>query len=231
MGQEKNNFQRVKKDGVFKMSKEEGIKKLKIKMSWKANKVNGQTIEDLDLAIIGLSTVQQNGEDKDIAYSNPYVVFWGNQDIAKNTFVDGKKAVQFVAPNQSIVHYGDIRQVGEDGDAEYATIDLEKLPEDMTKIALICSTYDDENDFKNAKLYNYNEAKVEITEENTKKELLSYTFSDNEDFKNTTSVIFGFLEKTSSGWQFKAVSAKDDTLRKAGKQSDSKGVFFFIDIF
>ncbi len=229
--QPKNNFQRVKKGESFKMSKNDGIKQIKIKMSWKKNRVNGQTIEDLDLAIIGLSTTQMNGEPKDIMYSNPYVVFWGNKDIAKNVIVDNEKKEHFIAPNESIVHFGDIREVGETGDSETAIIDLEKLPNDMTKVALVCSTYDDVDDYKNAKLYNYNEAKVEITEANTKKELLSYTFSDDEDFKDTTSVIFGFLEKTSSGWQFKAVSAKDDALRKAGKNSDSKGVFFFIDLF
>lgn len=225
-----NNFKKIKQNDVFKMSKAEGIKKLKIKMSWKKNQVNGQTIEDLDLAIIGLTSANVNGETKDIAYSESFVVFWGNTDISKNVILNEKKVKQFVAPKQSIVHFGDIREVGDSGDSEYATIDLEQLPEDLTKIALICSTYDDTDRYVNTKLYNYSDASVEIIEENTKQELLSYTFSDNEDFKDTTSVIFGFLEKIDNEWQFKAVNVKDDYLRKQGKTSDSKGIHYFIDI-
>lgn len=228
----KNDFLNVRKNDTFTFSKKSGIKVIKIKMSWEKAQVNGQTIEDLDLAIIGLNTVDINGEKKDIAYSNPYVVFWGNKGIVKNSVSPqtGKKTEQFVAPNESIIHLGDVREVGDSGDAEYAIIDLDKLPQDMTKVALICSTYDD-NDYKNAKLYNYKSAKVEITEDISKQELLSYTFSDDENFKDTTSVIFGFLERVGSDWTFKAVSAKDDDLRRQGKLSEHKGVAYFIDLF
>lgn len=157
-----------------------GLSKVVVGLGWDVNQFDTGGDFDLDATAFLLTDTGKVSNQKDF-------VFFGNLSH----------------PSGSVVHQGDnLTGVG-DGDDEQIRVNLDLVPENITKIAFAVTIYEAEERRQN--FGQVSNAFIRIYDEATGNELLRYDLG--EDFSIETAAIFGELYKHGSEWKFNAIGS------------------------
>ena len=168
----------LQKGGSVNLSKEApGMKKMLVGLGWNLRATDGDAF-DLDGSVFLLGAGGKVRSDADFVFYNQ----------AKSS--DG-----------SVVHSGDNRTGEGEGDDESITVELDKVPADVEKIAVCVTIHDAE-----AKRQNFGmvaSAYVRCVDAVTNVEVARYDLS--EDASVETAMIFGEIYRHNGEWKFKAM--------------------------
>ena len=168
----------LQKGGNVNLSKEApGMKKMLVGLGWSMRSTDGDAF-DLDGSVFLLGAGGKVRSDADFVFYNQ----------AKSS--DG-----------SVVHSGDNRTGEGEGDDESVTIELDKVPADVEKIAVCVTIHDAE-----AKRQNFGmvaSAYVRCVDAVSNVEVARYDLS--EDASVEAAMIFGEIYRHSGEWKFKAM--------------------------
>ena len=157
-----------------------GLQKVVIGLGWDINRYDTGGDFDLDAAAFLLTDSGKVSRQEDF-------VFYGNQKD----------------PSGAVQHMGDNRTGEGEGDDEQILMDLTKIPDQITKIAITVTIYDGE-----ARRQNFgqvNNSFVRIYNEQNGQEILRYDLE--EDFSIETAVVFGELYRHNGEWKFNALGS------------------------
>lgn len=157
-----------------------GLKKLIVGLGWDTNKFDTGGDFDLDSAAFLL------GENGKVTSQSDFI-FYGN--LKHNS--------------GSVIHMGDNRTGDGDGDDEQISIDLSKVPENITRIIFTATIYEAEERRQNSG--QISNAYIRIVDEDVNNELLKYDLG--EDFSIETAAVFGELYKNNGEWKFNAIGS------------------------
>ncbi|QGG46496.1 TerD family protein [Heliorestis convoluta] len=156
------------------------LKKIGIGLGWDTNKYDGQHDFDLDASVFLVGSSGRVESDKNF-------VFYNNlQD-----------------PSGAVVHSGDNLTGDSDGDDEYVTIELDKVPADITKIAFTVTIHDAVD--RNQNFGQVSNAYIRVLDEVTHNELMRFDLG--EDFSVETAVVTGELYRHGGEWKFNAIGS------------------------
>ena len=168
----------LQKGGNVNLSKEApGMKKMLVGLGWSLRATDGDAF-DLDGSAFLLGAGDKVRSDADFVFYN------------QNKSSDG-----------SVVHSGDNRTGEGEGDDESVTIELDKVPADVEKIAVCVTIHDAE-----AKRQNFGmvaSAYVRCVDAVSNVEVARYDLS--EDASVEAAMIFGEIYRAGAEWKFKAV--------------------------
>ena len=168
----------LQKGGNVNLSKEApGMKKMLVGLGWSMRATDGDAF-DLDGSVFLLGAGGKVRSDADFVFYN------------QNKSSDG-----------SVVHSGDNRTGEGEGDDESVTIELDKVPADVEKIAVCVTIHDAE-----AKRQNFGmvaSAYVRCVDAVSNVEVARYDLS--EDASVEAAMIFGEIYRHNGEWKFKAI--------------------------
>lgn len=168
----------LKKGGNVSLSRESpSLKKIHIGLGWDARATDGADF-DLDASAFLLGENQKVSSDDDFIFYN-----------------------QRFSTCSSVEHLGDNKTGSGDGDDEVITIDLEKVPSKVKRIA-ICVTIHDADERKQ-NFGQVSNAYMRVVNMDTDKEIAKFDLS--EDYSTETAMIFGEIYKNNDEWKFKAI--------------------------
>jgi tellurium resistance protein TerD len=168
----------LQKGGNVNLSKEApGIKKMIIGLGWDPRATDGAAF-DLDGSAFMLKVDGKVRSDSDFIFYNNLKSTCG-----------------------SVVHAGDNLTGGGDGDDERVTIDLEKVPAEIDKIAIGVTIH--EADSRKQNFGMVSKAYIRCLNADGDKEVARYDLS--EDGSTETAMIFGEVYRSGSEWKFKAI--------------------------
>jgi tellurium resistance protein TerD len=168
----------LQKGGNVNLSKEApGLSKMVIGLGWDTRSTDGAAF-DLDGAVFLLGTSGKVRSDADF-------VFYNNLKSA-----DG-----------SIVHSGDNLTGAGEGDDETVTIDLDKVPADIDKIAVAVTIHEAEG--RNQNFGQVSKAFIRCVNATGGTEIARYDLS--EDSSTEAAMIFGEVYRAGSDWKFRAI--------------------------
>lgn len=157
-----------------------GLKKIIVGLGWNTNQSGGGKNFDLDASAFLLSANGKVENEKDF-------VFYNNPSGAQG----------------SVVHSGDARRGGADGDNERIYIDLNLVPEHIARIAFSITIFD-----AVARRQNFGQvsgAYVRILNADTEDVLLYYDLG--QDFSVETAIVAAELYRHKGEWKFNAVGS------------------------
>ena len=168
----------LQKGGNVNLSKEApGLTSLKVGLGWDIRATDGAAF-DLDGAVFLLNTSGKVRSDSDF-------IFYNNLKSA-----DG-----------SIVHSGDNTTGAGEGDDEFVTIDLSKVPADIDKVVLGVTIHDAETRRQNFGMVG--KAFIRCVNNTTNQEVARYDLS--EDGSTEAAMIFGEIYRNGADWKFRAI--------------------------
>ena len=157
-----------------------GLSKLLIGLGWDTNKYSGGFDFDLDATVFLLK-----GDNK--VSSNQDFVYYGN----------------LVHSSGSVEHMGDNLTGGTGGDDEQIKVDLNRVPDNIERIAIAVTIYDAQKRAQNfAQISN---AYIRISDTESSTELLRYDLAEN--FSTEASVVVGEIYRYKGEWKFSAVGS------------------------
>ena len=157
-----------------------GLSKLLIGLGWDTNKYSGGFDFDLDATVFLFK-----GDNKDS--SNKDFVYYGN----------------LVHSSGSVEHMGDNLTGGTGGDDEQIKVDLNRVPDNIERIAIAVTIYDAQKRAQNfAQISN---AYIRISDTESSTELLRYDLAEN--FSTEASVVVGEIYRYKGEWKFSAVGS------------------------
>lgn len=157
-----------------------GLSKLLIGLGWDTNKYSGGYDFDLDATAFLLK-----GDNK--VSSNLDFVYYGNLQHSSG----------------SVEHMGDNLTGGTGGDDEQIKVDLNRVPDNIERIAIAVTIYDAEK--RNQNFGQVSNAYIHIVDTTTNTELLRYDLG--EDFSIETSMVVGEIYRYKGEWKFNAVGS------------------------
>ncbi len=157
-----------------------GLQKVIVGLGWDVNRYDTGGDFDLDASVFMLTDSGKVSKQEEF-------VFYGNPKD----------------PSGAVQHMGDNRTGVGEGDDEQITIDLTKVPEHITKIAITVTIYDAESRRQN--FGQVNNSFIRIYNEQSGQEILRYDLE--EDFSIETAVVFGELYKHGGEWKFNALGS------------------------
>ena len=168
----------LQKGGNVNLSKEApGLTSLKVGLGWDIRATDGAAF-DLDGAVFLLNASGKVRSDADF-------IFYNNLKSA-----DG-----------SIVHSGDNTTGAGDGDDEFVTIDLSKVPADVDKVVLGVTIHDAETRRQNFGMVG--KAFIRCVNNANNQEVARYDLS--EDGSTEAAMIFGEIYRNGADWKFRAI--------------------------
>jgi len=168
----------LQKGGNVNLSKEApGLTSLKVGLGWDIRATDGAAF-DLDGAVFLLNTSGKVRSDSDF-------IFYNNLKSA-----DG-----------SIVHSGDNTTGAGEGDDEFVTIDLSKVPADIDKVVLGVTIHDAETRRQNFGMVG--KAFIRCVNNANNQEVARYDLS--EDSSTEAAMIFGEIYRNGADWKFRAI--------------------------
>ena len=168
----------LQKGGNVNLSKEApGMKKMLIGLGWSMRATDGDAF-DLDGGVFLLGAGGKVRSDADFVFYNQ----------AKSS--DG-----------SVVHSGDNRTGEGEGDDETITVELDKVPADVEKIAVCVTIHDAEARRQNFGMVS--RAYVRCVDAITNAEVARYDLS--EDASVEAAMVFGEIYRHNGEWKFKAM--------------------------
>lgn len=157
-----------------------GLTKVVVGLGWDLNQFDTGGDFDLDTAAFLLTDSGKVSNQEDF-------VFFGN----------------LKHPTGCAEHMGDNLTGAGDGDDEQIKINLQAVPDNITKIAFTVTIYDAETRRQN--FGQVNNAFIRIYNEDNGEELLRYDLG--EDFSIETAAVFGELYKNNGEWKFNAIGS------------------------
>lgn len=168
----------LQKGGNVNLSKEApGMKKMLIGLGWSMRATDGDAF-DLDGSVFLLGAGGKVRSDADFVFYN------------QNKSSDG-----------SVVHSGDNRTGEGEGDDETITVELDKVPADVEKIAVCVTIHDAEARRQNFGMVS--RAYVRCVDAITNAEVARYDLS--EDASVEAAMVFGEIYRHNGEWKFKAM--------------------------
>lgn len=168
----------LQKGGNVNLSKEApGMKKMLVGLGWNVRATDGDAF-DLDGSVFLLGAGGKVRSDADFVFYN------------QNKSSDG-----------SVAHSGDNRTGAGEGDDESITVDLDKVPADVEKLAVCVTIHDGETKRQNFGMVS--NAYVRCVDAVTNAEVARYDLS--EDASVETAMIFGEIYRHNGEWKFKAM--------------------------
>ncbi len=157
-----------------------GLQKVIVGLGWDLNRYDTGGDFDLDAAVFMLTDSGKVSRQEDF-------VFYGNPKD----------------PSGAVQHMGDNRTGAGEGEDEQILIDLSKVPDNITKIAITVTIYDAEGRRQN--FGQVNNSFIRLYNEQNNQELLRYDLE--EDFSIETAAVFGELYKHNGEWKFNAIGS------------------------
>lgn len=154
-----------------------GLKRIMVGLGWDTNKYSGSADFDLDASVF---LVKENGMTDATGF-----VFYNN----------------LKGPNESVIHQGDNRTGEGEGDDEQIFIDLDKIPDDIKKIAITVTI--DSADTRRQNFGMVENAFCRLVNNDTDTE--EARFDLGEDFSVETAVVIGEIYKHNGDWNFRAI--------------------------
>ncbi len=168
----------LQKGGNVNLSKEApGMKKMLVGLGWSLRATDGDAF-DLDGSAFLLGAGDKVRSDADFVFYN------------QNKSSDG-----------SVVHSGDNRTGEGEGDDETITVELDKVPADVEKIAVCVTIHDAEARRQNFGMVS--RAYVRCVDAVTNAEVARYDLS--EDASVEAAMVFGEIYRHNGEWKFKAM--------------------------
>ena len=171
----------LKKGQKVSLSKDNpGLSRVVVGLGWDVNAFDTGGDFDLDTAAFLL------GESGKVTRAEDFV-FYGN----------------LRHPSGAVEHLGDNLTGRGDGDDEQIKIDLDRVPENITRIAFTVTIY--EADERRQNFGQVANAFIRIVDEAKGEEILRYDMG--EDFSIETAAVFGELYRHNGEWKFNAIGS------------------------
>jgi len=173
----------LSKGNKINLSKEApGLKKIMVGLGWDTQKYDGADDFDLDASVFLVNKYNRTTADGFVFYNN------------------------LKGPNDSVIHQGDNRDgsdiAGMDDD-EQIYIDLDKVPEDIEKIAITVTI--DQADKRGGQNFGMVEnAYLRLLDTETGKEVVHFDLG--EEFSIETAIVVGEVYKHNGDWKFNAIA-------------------------
>ncbi|MGN0331044.1 MAG: TerD family protein [Kineothrix sp.] len=157
-----------------------GLSRVVVGLGWDVNQFDTGGAFDLDTAAFLLTDSGKVSRSEDF-------VFFGN----------------LTHPSGAVQHMGDNLTGAGDGDDEQIKLNLQQIPDHITKIAFTVTIY--EADIRHQNFGQVNNAFIRIYNDENGEELLRYDLG--EDFSIETAAVFGELYKNNGEWKFNAIGS------------------------
>lgn len=175
-----NKVINLSKGAKVNLSKERpSLKKIMVGLGWDTNKYTGGANFDLDASVFLVDAKGKTSEEGFIFYNN------------------------LVGPNKSVIHQGDNRTGGSDGDDEQIFIDLDLIPENIERIAITVTIDSAEERDQNFGMVR--NAYCRLVNNETNEEQLRFDLEN--EFSIETALVFAEIYRYNGGWKFSAVGA------------------------
>lgn len=166
------------KGGNVSLTKEDpSIESITVGLGWDARSTDGSDF-DLDASCFMLSERGKVRRDSDFIFYNNLKSECG-----------------------SVVHMGDNRTGGDDGDDEEIMVDLTKVPSEVEKLAFTATIYEADERHQNFGMVS--NAYIRVVNRKTGREITRFDLS--EDASTNTAIIFGEVYRSNNEWKFRAV--------------------------
>lgn len=156
-----------------------GLKKIMVGLGWDENSYDTGYDFDLDASCFLVNSMGRTSSDGFIFYNN------------------------LVGPNNCVIHQGDNRTGSGDGDDEQIYIDLDLIPANIDKIAIVITIDSAEQRKQNFGMVQNCFCRLVNTE--TDKEEIRYDL--NEEFSIETAIVVGEVYRHNGDWKFNAIGS------------------------
>ena len=157
-----------------------GLKNILVGLGWDINQFDSGSDFDLDASAFLLGENGKTTSDTDY-------IFYSNLEH----------------PSGAVMHMGDNRTGAGEGDDEQITVDLTKVPANISRIAFTVTIYEAE-----ARRQNFGQvsnAFIRLVNAETDEELVRYDLG--EDFSIETAMVVGELYRHNGEWKFNAIGS------------------------
>lgn len=155
-----------------------GLKRLLVGLGWDINQYDGSGEFDLDASAFITDANGKCRKDEDF-------IFYNN----------------LIGENNCVEHTGDNRTGEGEGDDEVIYINLDSMPQDVAKVAIVVTIFEAEKN--NLNFGQVSNAFIRIVDRDTNQELMRFDLG--EDFSIETGVVAGEIYKHNGEWKFNAV--------------------------
>ena len=157
-----------------------GLNNILVGLGWDVNAFDSGTSVDLDASVFIADASGKCPSEKEF-------IFYGNKEHTSG----------------AVKHMGDNTTGEGDGDDEQIHIELNKVPDNLEKIAFTVTIYEAEQRHQN--FGQVSNAYIRIIDEATGTELVRFDLG--EDFSIETAVVVGELYKNNGEWKFNAIGS------------------------
>ncbi len=157
-----------------------GLKNILVGLGWDVNQFDSGSDFDLDASVFLLGENGKTTSDSDF-------IFYSNLEH----------------PSGAVTHMGDNRTGAGEGDDEQITVDLTKVPANISRIAFTVTIYEAE-----ARRQNFGQvsnAFIRLVNADTNEEVVRYDLG--EDFSIETAMVVGELYRHNGEWKFNAIGS------------------------
>ncbi len=184
----------IKGEKISLSKTDPSLEEVGIGLGWDVRATSGKAF-DLDASAL-LLTRNAQGEEK-VRSDNDFVFYGQLADVLIDR-VSNKRPDEARA---SVIHEGDNRTGEGDGDDERMRVFLSRVPQDVHKIIITVSIYEEGVSTQN--FGDVTNAFIRVCNEKTGQEIAKYDLS--EDYSTETALIFGELYRHNGEWKFGAV--------------------------
>lgn len=157
-----------------------GLKNILVGLGWDINQFDSGSDFDLDASAFLLGENGKTTSDTDF-------IFYSNLEH----------------PSGAVMHMGDNRTGAGEGDDEQITVDLTKVPANISRIAFTVTIYEAESRRQN--FGQVSNAFIRLVNAETDEELVRYDLG--EDFSIETAMVVGELYRHNGEWKFNAIGS------------------------
>lgn len=163
-------------------------------------KATDKAAEPLSRVMVGLGWNEAKGADAEVDCDASVIICGSDGKLLGDNV---KNVVYFknLNWNGAVVHQGDNRTGGDDGDAEQIMVDLAKMPDEAKKIVFVANIYDAKA--KNQHFGMLENAYIRIVNTDSGEEICRYDLNDN--YSGMSGLIAGELHSENGEWLFSAL--------------------------
>lgn len=167
----------LSKGAKINLSKETTLHKVMVGLGWDCQRYDGSADFDLDASVFMVNSMGRTTPEGFIFYNN------------------------LRYPNDSVVHQGDDKVGGSGGDDEQIFIDLDKIPEDIQKIAVVVTIFEADKRHQNFGMVSNSFCRLV----NTETDVEEVHFDLGEDFSIETGITVCEFYRHNGDWKLSAV--------------------------